>query len=379
MKKKKLVFISNMASPYQVKFCYALQQYFNTEFWFYVRREANRPKWWEIPLGEKCKVLKISGRAPKIGYFSLGVFYDLIRFNPDIIALGGLMNWHWLILRLGKMFNKKVVFMSEPSRYIKSDRDKSNLLRTKENSLKTLGKVRRRFSGADLYLGMGELAAKQFIEEIEFEKDKVAWTNYPQDIEEYFNHPLRTKTNGDSYRILFANRLIDRYQPLFVLEVFEKIVSKYPNTELYMNNDGPLKSKCIEYIENRGLKNVKFLDKIDSWNNMHLVYKNADILILPATYSNGNGTIIEAGASGMGVVISNGINHVEKHSINGKNCFICDLKAEEFVQGITNYIESPGLLISHGELSRKLVEDRKNEYTAKRYFEIFERYGLLGE
>lgn len=144
-----------------------------------------------------------------------------------------------------------------------------------------------------------------------------------------------------------------------------------------MNTDDPLKSKCIEYIENRGLKNVKFLDKIDSWNNMHLVYKNADILILPATYSNGNGTIIEARASGMGVVISNGINHVEKHSINGKNCFICDLKVEEFVQGITNYIENLGLLIPHGELSRKLVEDRKNEYTAKRYYELFKKHELL--
>jgi len=281
--------------------------------------------------------------------------------------------------KLVKMFNKKVIFSSEPLTYTKNDSSQIVEIMSRENSEKKLKKIRKLFMGADLYIGRGSVAEKQFIEEIGFKKKKVTWTNYPQDIEEYFNHPLRTKKNGDSYRILFANRLIDRYQPLFVLEVFEKIVSKYPNTELYMNNDGPLKSKCIEYIENRGLKNVKFLDKIDSWNNMHLVYKNADILILPATYSNGNGTINKARASGMGVVISNRINHIEKHSINGKNCFICNLKVEEFVQGITNYIESPGLIISHGELSRKLIENRKNEYTAKRYFEIFERYSLLND
>jgi len=98
MNKKKFAFISNMASPYQVKLCYSLQKYFDTEFWFYVRREANRPKWWEIPLGDKCKILKLSGLAPKIGYFSFGIFYDLLRFKPDIIWLGGFMKWHWPIL-----------------------------------------------------------------------------------------------------------------------------------------------------------------------------------------------------------------------------------------------------------------------------------------
>jgi len=379
MNKKKYVFISNMASPYQVKFCYSLQKYFDAEFWFYVRRESNRPKWWEIPLGEKCKIMKLSGEFPKIGYYSFGLFFDLMRFNPDIIVLGGFMKWHWLILRLAKMFNKKIAVMSEPLRYVKSESDQSSSLMTKENSGVKLEKIRKLFERADLYFGMGKVAQKQFIEEIGFPEEKVACGMYPHDIEEYYNHPLREKKKGDTYRILFANRLVDRYQPLFLLEVFEKIVSRYPNTELYMNNDGPLKSDCIDYIESRQIKNVYFLDKIDSWNNMHIAYKTADILILPATYSNGNGTIIEARASGMGVVISNRINNVGKHSINGENCFICDLIVEEFVQGITNYIESPGLLISHGELSRKLVEDSKNEYVAKRYFEIFERHSLLND
>ncbi|NLT46169.1 MAG: glycosyltransferase family 4 protein, partial [Thermotogaceae bacterium] len=287
--KKKLVFISNMASPYQVKFCYALQEYFDTEFWFYVRREKNRPKWWEIPLGEKCKIMKLSGRIPKIGYFSFGLFSELIRFKPDIILLGGFMKWHWLVLKLAKLFKKdtKVVFMSEPLRFVKSDGDTSSSLLTKENSEKKTRLLRKIFSSADLFCGMGPTATKQFIEEIEFPENKVDTLIYPQDIEEYFNHPLREKKRGDRFRILFANRLIDRYQPLFALQVFEKVQLEYPNVEMAMNNDGPLKEKCIEYIRDKELKNVRFLDDIDSWNNMHLIYKDSDILILPATYSNG--------------------------------------------------------------------------------------------
>lgn len=55
--KPKYLFISNMASPYQIKFCDALQTYFNAEFWFYVRREDHRPSWWEIDLGDNCKII----------------------------------------------------------------------------------------------------------------------------------------------------------------------------------------------------------------------------------------------------------------------------------------------------------------------------------
>lgn len=375
--KKKYVFISNMASPYQVKLCYSLQKYFDAEFWFYKYIDGTRPEWWKIPLGDKCKIMKLSGILPKVGYFSLGVFYDLIRFKPDIIVLGGFMKWNWLILKIAKLFNIKVVIMSEPLRHVLDDDEKSNVLMSKENSYKKIKLTRELFSSIDLYLGMGEVALKQFIEEFEFPIEKVACTIYPQDIESYYEHDLRKKQKGDKYKLLFANRLVDRYQPIFALKVFKKISETYPNLELYMNNDGALKDECVKFIEENKIKNVYFLDKIDSWNNMHLIYKNADILILPASYSNGNGTIIEARASGMGVIISNRINHVEKHSVNGENCFICDLKVEEFVNAIENYIENPELLISHGKLSRKMVEYRKNENTAKIYYELFKKYGLL--
>jgi hypothetical protein len=80
--KEKYLFISNMASPYQVKFCYALEEYFETEFWFYVHIDETRPDWWKIPLGDKCKIMNYSGKIPFLGYFSIGLFIELIRSKP---------------------------------------------------------------------------------------------------------------------------------------------------------------------------------------------------------------------------------------------------------------------------------------------------------
>lgn len=373
----KMVFISNMAAPYQVKFCYSLQKYIDCEFWFYVKRESDRPKWWEIPLGERCKIMKYSGKFPGIGYFSLGLYYELLKSNPSVIMLGGFMKHHLVVLKLAKLLNKKVIIMSEPIRYVDKETSKSSLLRTKENSSKQLQLAKKLFDGADLYLGMGQTAAKQLIEEFEFPEDKVDHTFYPIDIEEYFNHSLREKQKDDSIRLLFANRLIDRYQPLFVLEVYENLSKKYPNIELYMNSDGPLKKECVNFTQENQLRNVHFLDKIESWDQMHLVYKKADIILLPATYSNGNGTIIEAMASGMGVVISDQINHMEQETLNGKNCFIRELDINQFVEAVETYIENPELLIEHGKLSRSLIEYAKNDNLAKVYYDLFQKHGLL--
>jgi glycosyltransferase involved in cell wall biosynthesis len=47
---------------------------------------------------------------------------------------------------------------------------------------------------------------------------------------------------------------------------------------------------------------VCFLDQVNSWEEMHLIYKESDIMIFPALFSNGNYTILEAMASGMGLV-----------------------------------------------------------------------------
>ena len=83
--KKKYLFISNMASPYQVKFCYSLQEYFDAEFWFYEHIDETRPDWWKIPLGDKCKIMKASGKFPntlRVGYYYM---LFLVLFIPEII------------------------------------------------------------------------------------------------------------------------------------------------------------------------------------------------------------------------------------------------------------------------------------------------------
>ncbi|MFK3988115.1 glycosyltransferase family 4 protein [Exiguobacterium mexicanum] len=366
--KQKLVFIGNIASPYQVKLCYALEEYFDAEFWFYEHLDQNRPDWWKIPLGEKCQILKHTKWFPKLGYLSLGLIPELIRFKPDVILLGGFMAGHAGIVRVAKLFGIKTVVMSEPIRPLQNDDDPSDRLTNPQDNPHKTKLLHWMFKDADLYFGMGTVAVEQFKDHLGFDPEKVVHATYAQDIDAYFDHGLRRKQPGDTFKLLFANRLVERYQPLLVLEAYRNLSKRY-SLELYLNNSGQQLEACKAYIAEHDLKNVHFLDEIRAWDEMPKVYEQADILVLPATYSNGNGTIIEARASGMGVVISDQINNVSHHSVDGKNCYMCDITVESIERGIEQYLEHPERLIEHGMLSRELVKFHRNDVTAKGYYD----------
>lgn len=372
--KRRLVFISNIAAPYQVKFCYALQEHFEAEFWFYDQLTDRRPAWWKVPLGDRCKVLPSKFFSGPLNYVSLDVFRQLNRFKPDVLLLGGFTPLHALLVRFAKWNGIQVVVLSEPIRDVSSEQDASDKLLEKTNAKWKTRLLHRMFRDADLVFGMGQVAHDQFIRELGFREDQVVIAPYPIDIDAYFTHPLRFKRQGEPIRLLFANRLVDRYQPLVALEAYRRLKRTYPRLSIALNREGHLYETCRHYIAEHDLSDVTFLNEIDAWDNMHLVYRDADILVLPATYSNGNITIIEACASGMGVVVSHQVDNVSRHLTEDENCFKCEPTAVSLERTLRRYLEQPERIAQHGALSKQRVVHRKNEVTALVYRDLLNQY-----
>ncbi len=365
--KPRLVFLSNIAAPYQVKFCDALQAHFETEFWFYEQLTDRRPTWWKVPLGERCKVLSDSIYTSRLNYVSLNVFKELYRFKPDVLLLGGFTPFHALLLRYARWLGMKVVILSEPIRIVDDEDAGSDKLLTRASGPKKTQLFRAMFRDADLIFGMGQVARDQFVDEFGFRADQVVNAPYPIDIEAYFDHPLRLKRPNDPVRILFANRLVERYQPLVALEAYRQLKADYPHVSLALNRDGHLYEACRAFIATHGLEDVTFLDQTESWDDLHLVYRDSDILVLPATYSNGNLTIVEACASGMGVIVSHHVDNVARHLQEGENCFKCEPTAASLAASLRRYLDDPRLLWIHGAVSKQNVDHRRNTATAATY------------
>ena len=352
---KKLVFLSTVATPAQVKFCYALQPYFDTEFWFCEHPDRTRGKWWRINLGDKCRIFPKVFRIKGAGYVSFRTLQMLREFNPDIIMLGGLsfLN-HYLAYLWGISDKKKIVLLTERSR------NPAGQLRSYGLAWRLL---RWLYRGLDLVITTADDIVPQFRDEFKFGA-KVVAGRYSADLDTYFSHRLRERR--DAYTYLFANRLTEIYNPIRALEVFSEISRRYPGSRLLMNASGELGDRCRALVRVLELaESVEFLTGISSWDQLHEVYARSDILLLPAQFSNGNFTILEAMASGMGIVISNqilGIGNIIEDSVNG---FRCDPSKEAFIERIERYIIDPTLFLKHAEINRPLVRPLSTDGTAR--------------
>jgi len=368
MNRPKLVFLSNMAAPYQVKFCDALQKYYKAKFWFYVHLEKDRPEFWKIPLGANCEILESSKNLPFFGYFNLSVFKKLNAYNPDIIIMGGFfIPMHVLVLLWAKLNKKKVIFYTET---LELNRFLINpFLFNIKRALRQL--TLYLFRPTDRLFAMGSNVVDQFVNIYHYPPEKVKLTRYPQDIDSHLNHEPRNKIKGDNLVVLFPGRLEEAYNPLFAIEVFKALVSDNPNLTMRMNAHGALRIQCEELIAQYDLQNViQFIDGIKNWNDLHFIYKAADIVFIPAKNSNGPNTLIEGMASGMGVVISDQILNVNEYLTHEENGFILPLTIESMKKGLETYINNPALIDLHGKISKANVQKRSASGTAELYHQL---------
>lgn len=363
---KKLVYISSIASPHQIKYCYSLQKYFEAEFWFY-DGIGQRQNFWKVDLGKKCRIIKNVFFKKRNRYVTFSHLKMLKIYNPDIIMLGGFsIPANYIAYYWGVLHHKKIIIFTERSR------NKKGILRKKSIISYLFKKL---YSHIDLLLVSALDAVDQFQNEFGW-GNKVIAHQYPTDIDSYLLHPFRQKKMA--YNYIFANRLTSIYNPLLALRIFEKICFKYPNSILKMNECGELKNECLDYIKTHKLENnVSFIVGLQKWDDLGKVYKDSDILLLPAKFSNGNYTILEAMASGMGIVISNNVLGIGKIIENNVNGFNCQLSIENFIYYIEKYIEEPKLFEEHANINRRKVYQYSAECTAKKFYDILKAKEII--
>lgn len=354
---KKLVFIANIASPIQVKFCAALQKHFDATFLFHEHLNRQRPDWWKIDLHDKCRILGRVVFKYRGLYLSLAVLEELRRLEPDIVLLGGFkLLSNLLAYRWAKGHGKCVVVFSESFR-------RKGKLRKRSASFRLLEKVYCRIDGL---LSSNDEAFRQFQQLFPSFRNRTFAARYPADIAAYYNHPHRRRK--EAYTYLFANRHIDIYNPLLAIQVFTAILDKHPGSVLKMNAEGNMVAESKELIRRLGIEDsVVFLSQIRTWDEMPLVYRDSDILLFPAKFSNGNFSVVEAMVSGMGIVISNKVLWNRDMIRNEWNGYTCEPELPPFVAAVENYIRCPDLLVQHCDRNREIGRKFGMEATADLY------------
>lgn len=362
-KQVRLVFLSSVMTPQQTKLCAALNSGgMEAHFLFYEGPERTRGKFWRVEASQFSKVLpgtrRILGR-----YFNFGVIGHLKAIDPQIVMLGGFsIPGNYLAYVWAKLNRKRTVVFTERSR------DSAGVLRRRTFVWRLL---RWLYSGVDLVIVSFDDALAQFRDEFKF-GDKVVVGRYAADIENYLVHPARGRSK--SYRIIFPNRLTALYDPLLSIRIFAEFLKLQPGAQMVMNSRGELRRDCEALISDLGLAaSVTFLDHIESWDQLGEIYASCDVMMLPASFSNGNFTILEAMASGMGIVISDRVLGIGNLIVDGENGFRCEPTIVEFLERLNRYVDDPGLFLHHMNRNREIVQPLGVPGTAAFLAEILER------
>jgi glycosyltransferase involved in cell wall biosynthesis len=106
----------------------------------------------------------------------------------------------------------------------------------------------------------------------------------------------------DAVVILFSGKLMSRKRPLHAIQALEQMRLREKAALLFMG-DGEERYMLETYVQERGLRNVRFLGFINQ-ARMPQIYGASDIMVLPSTYDPRGTVVNEAMACGLPVVIS---------------------------------------------------------------------------
>lgn len=339
----KLAIISNIPTLYTNNFLKEMRKN-NFEVMSYFYKKTNSERNWDIEPDNKIVILEnelISKHFKSIQYMKI-LINHLEEYKPSHLLIGGFSNIvNYLIYKWAKINNIKIIFFTELSR-------KNGVVRKKSLFTKLINHL---YKNIDICITHSQESYDQFSNTFGFNK-KVRLGAYPCDLSEYRNLPIRDI--GKNAKIIFPNRLIDIYNPLFFIEIVKVVSQKYPSVKFYMNSDGDLRQNIKDQIEKIGVSDkIIFLPKVKKVEDLIKIYSEMDIMVLPAKFSNGNFTIKECMAAGIKLVISRNINGSGKFIFNKKNGFNLPLKVDEFVAAIETYLENNNT-IKHAVINRRI-------------------------
>lgn len=366
MKKKRVIVLSNIPAPFQVKFCAELNKSKNIEykFLFCAYKEFNRQKYWEIELNSNCIVLKPVYRIGDIFYLNPTIIKVLKQLKGDIIILGGLNIPTVIIANLYyRLLNKERCVFTETV---------ASLFPVKNAILKKIHKIfiKLLYGNPKYVFATGKTAVKEFKEL--FPKSRIYNMPYAADIELNLCHKVRE--NVSSVRFLFSGQLTERNNPELLLKTFLKIKGKYPKISLNISGYGRLRNKIYQKIPKKLIESgeVKLLENKSRWEELSKDYLMSDVLVMPTAYSGWGLVVPEAMASGMGIIAGENMEAAKNLIQYGFNGYLLsDINEKELEKYMLKYIKNPELVTIHGMRNKELAKTQTFSYRTKQYNKIF--------
>ncbi len=330
--KTKVLFLSNIPTPYQCNFNKAAQKYFKFCSLFLWPGEKNNFQWQKLKENNEIKILGF-----RQSIFSYKKFYTIFNdLSPQVLMIGGYkLPLTFFALFLAKLKKCPVIFWLERPFVVGGLR-------------KFIKQIHIRFvlSFADIVLAIGKDAENYY------KKFNKRTFNFPysMSLEKYFS--IKRKAVGKKISFLYSGQLIERKNIKAMLEAFTAI--KDDDIELNIVGGGSL-SGLVEQHQ-RADKRIKFHGFVQP-EKLPGFYAKNDIFLFPSRHDGWALVINEAMAAGLPVIGTKNVGAVKDYIVNLKNGYICGLESASIKAGINYYIKNKKKIRIHGSINRNIIKN----------------------
>jgi glycosyltransferase involved in cell wall biosynthesis len=116
--------------------------------------------------------------------------------------------------------------------------------------------------------------------------------------------PSSELIDADGRVVLFVGRFVEGKRPSDAVRAVARVREEYPDVELYLCGDGPLRGELEALARELGISDsVHFLGHVP-YDEMPKIYRSGDVLVLPSRAEGVPRTVLEAFSSGLPVVSS---------------------------------------------------------------------------
>lgn len=180
---------------------------------------------------------------------------------------------------------------------------------------------------------------------------------------------------NDKIIVTYPRRLYKPRGLYLALEAAEKILKEYKNVEFHFVGKGFAQEiNDIDSYIKKYPKNIKRYSK--SPFEMHEVYKNTDISLIPTLYSEGTSlSCLEAMASG-NVVISTRVGGLSDLIINGYNGYLIEPNSDALYETLKNVIENYKKQMVIKKRAVEVAKSFNKKIWIKRWEDVIDKFAL---
>jgi glycosyltransferase involved in cell wall biosynthesis len=361
----RLTFLTTMPSPYSLDLFAAMEADGRiTPHVLYLEMAAPDTYWGQVRLPDSAEVLPGGWRNLGGGrvHWNPGVISAIRKTRPDLVVISGynsLTNqraMRWLHRKRSPW-----VFWGEIP------------------GMRTLGRCRgalRAFAQRpalrwpDAIAAIGVRAVEEY-RRLAGPRVEVVNIPYHTDLKPFLDAP-RANSPG-RVRVLYCGQLIERKGVHTLLEAFLGLTDEFPNAELVLVGEGPLRTSLESRVPAR-LKDRVIFAGFQSVDDLPRFFSTADLFALPSLHDGWGVVVNQALASGLPIICSSAVGAAADLVSPNQNGYIvppADVSA--LGAAMRRLIAEPTLRISFGESSRAAAQEHLPSRGVDRWVDLAER------